>query len=373
MPDRREFMSAMTAAALVHDQRDAPPPSDPSMPMIPRESNPPNRETHPYDLRHNLTPTDVFYVRNHFPTPKIDAKTWRLKVEGAVEKPLSLSIDEVLKLPAASRQLTMECAGNGRVYLVPKVRGVNWAVGAVGNAEWKGVTLATLLERAGVKKSAVEVVLEGADVGSVNDDPKSPGPIAYARSLPIAKARQPEVLLAYQMNGQTLSADHGWPLRAIVGGWYGMASVKWLTRIIVAETPFQGYWQTMDYSQFDRTNGLPTLAPITGMRVKAIITAPIDRKTSNQIRGVAWAGENAVAKVEVSTDGGKSWQNTVLSTKPHPFVWTHWVCLDAVYGAPPYRLMARATDSAGNIQPMDRDPDRRTYQVNHVIPIDLES
>jgi len=334
--------------------------------MIPRESEPPNLETPPAALRQPLTPTAQFYVRNHFPTPAVDLRSWRLRLDGAVDRPLQLSRDDLRQLPRVTRRLTMECAGNGRVFLVPKVRGVNWANGAVGTADWTGVPLSEVLTRAGVKPSAVEVVLEGADIGVVNDDPKSPGPIAFARSLPLAKAGRPEVLLADTMNGEPLSPEHGAPLRAVVGGWYGMASVKWLTRVFVTDRPFQGFWQTLDYSEFTRPDGVPTMRPITAMRVKAVILA-----TQPTVHGVAWAGETAVAQVEVSTDGGTTWAAASLLGKPKPFEWIHW---EFKWSPAPgrYRLVARATDAEGRTQPNQRDPDRRTYQINHLVPVTID-
>jgi hypothetical protein len=192
------------------------------------------------------------------------------------------------------------------VHLSPPVPGSQWGQGAVGNAEWTGVTLASILDRAGLKESAVDVILEGADLGQVNLDPKSPGPIHFARSLPIDKAKKDEVLLAYKMNGETLTPSHGFPLRVVVGGWYGMASVKWLKRIIVSETPYGGFWQTLDYSYFERRDGLPTLKPVTAMQPKAILAKPslhevISASKPYRFFGAAWAGEQAIAKVEVHT------------------------------------------------------------------------
>lgn len=367
MPDRREFLGALAAVAPITAAANAD--STPPVGMIPRETNPPNLETHPIDLRDQITRTEVFYVRNHFPTPKVDLGSWRLRVEGSVQQPQTLTLDDIKKMPAVTRRLTMECAGNGRVFLTPKVRGVNWAHGAVGNAEWKGVALTTLLDSVAPKADAVDVVLEGADVGQVIDEPRSPGTITYARSLPMVKARKSEVVLAYEMNGQPLTPDHGWPLRAVVGGWYGMSSVKWLTRIIITTQPFQGFWQTMDYSEFSRVNGVPTMQPITTMRVKSVILTPIGVQPPTTIDGVAWAGENAVAKVEVSTDDGQTWKPATLLRKPEPFQWVHWKIDNLQFGRGLPRAMARATDSAGNTQPMQRDGDRRTYQINHVIPV----
>src|SRR5436190_7489749 len=252
--NRRDFLAAaalspLAAAALRADTFPG---------MIVREREPVNLEMPFATLDSFLVPTERFYIRNHFAMPKTDADKWTLRVEGAVEKRLDLTLDDLGKLPQATRPVTLQCAGNGRVFLTPKVRGVAWQLGAVGNAEWAGVELATVLERAGVKAGAAEVVFEGSDSGTITDDPKSPGPIHYARSVPVEKCRQSGgVLLATKMNGADLTPHHGFPLRAVVAGWYGMASVKWLRRLIVVDKPFRGWWQTFDYSYHLREHDLP--------------------------------------------------------------------------------------------------------------------
>jgi DMSO/TMAO reductase YedYZ molybdopterin-dependent catalytic subunit len=227
-----------------------------------------------------------------------------------------------------------------------------------------------------VASNAVEVVFEGADSGTVADPP-SPGPISFARSLPLAKARRPEVMLAWAMNGQPLTPRHGAPLRVVVGGWYGMASIKWLKRILVVTEPFQGFYQTLDYSYFRRVGGVPTLTPITVMQVKSQIARPaphdvIPAGRPYTILGAAWAGENAISRVELSIDNGKTWSDAQLSETQAPFCWRLW---QFVWDSPrrgTVRLMARATDDHGNTQPMQRDPDRRTYMISHVVPVEVE-
>ena len=173
---------------------------------------------------------------------------------------------------------TLECAGNNRIFLEPKVKGVQWGLGAVGNASWTGVPLSALLERAKIKAGAIEVILEGADEGEVDKTPTPAGKISFCRSLPLGKARD-DVLLAYEMNGEKLSATHGFPLRAIVPGWYAMASVKWLRRIIVTDKPFNGFYQSLDYTYWDRSGPLPTLAPLTEQQIKAEIARPENGET----------------------------------------------------------------------------------------------
>src|SRR2546426_1258871 len=210
--------------------------------LIIRQKEPNNLETPLDQVDSHLTPTELFYIRSHFPAPKLELVSYQLRIDGAVRKPFSLSYKQLRDMPSETRVATLECAGNSRVFLIPQVAGAQWELGAVGNAEWAGVPLGALLERAGLEEDACEIVLEGADRGTPKEKPIPPGPISYARSLPRDKAIQQEVLIAYQMNGRDLPQDHGYPVRAIVPGHYGMASVKWLTRIYaVLREPFQGY------------------------------------------------------------------------------------------------------------------------------------
>jgi len=225
--------------------------------MITRQREPKNLETPFSEVDSFLTATELFYIRSHFPAPTIDAGSYQLRIDGAVTNPLDVSYQELCDMPSETRVAVLECAGNSRVFLVPQVEGAQWELGAVGNAEWTGVPLAALLERAGMREDAVEIVLEGADRGMPKEPPVPPVPISYARSLPRNKAIQREVLIAYQMNGRELPPDHGYPVRAIVPGHYGMASVKWLTRIHLVREPFQGYWQTSDYGYWDYLDTIP--------------------------------------------------------------------------------------------------------------------
>ena len=218
-----------------------------SIGLIIRQKEPSNLET-PFDQVDSfLTPTELFYIRSHFPAPTLDLASYQLRIDGAVKNPFSLSYKELRDMPSETRVATLECAGNGRVFLVPHVEGAQWELGAVANAEWTGVPLGALLERAGMEEDACEIVLEGVDQGTPDVKPIPPGPISYARSLLRDKAIQREVLIAYQMNGRDLPLDHGYPVRAIVPGHYGMASVKWLTRIQAVREHFKvtGRHQTM--------------------------------------------------------------------------------------------------------------------------------
>ena len=332
-----------------------------------------------------ITPIKSFYVRTHFPIPAIDRDAWRLYVEGEVEKPFAINFEELMTIESVSAPVTLECAGNNRNFLQPKVKGVQWHLGAVGNAEWTGVRLSALLDRAGLKPNAYEVVLEGADRGILEDPKSPPGELKFARSIPLEKARR-DVLLAYKINGEDLPPEHGFPVRAIVPGWYAMASVKWLQRIIVIDRPFAGYYQTIDYAYWKRTDyghwergeEIGELTPLTEMQVKAEIARPEEGETVRAnttvcVRGAAWACDAEITKVELSTDGGTTWNAANLLGESKSNAWRLWE-FDWQTPAQPGKqtLIARATDSLGRTQPAHRDPDRGTYMINHLLPIEVE-
>jgi DMSO/TMAO reductase YedYZ molybdopterin-dependent catalytic subunit len=324
-----------------------------------------------------ITPIESFYVRTHFPIPRIDRDAWWLHVEGEVEKPFAINYEQLLKLESVTTPVTLECAGNNRNFLERKVKGVQWGLGAVGTAEWTGVPLSVLLDRAVVRSNAREVVLEGADHGML-DDPKSPsGELTFSRSVPLEKAQR-DVLLAYRMNGKDLPPEHGFPLRAIVPGWYAMASIKWLQRIIVTREPFTGYYQTIDYAYWKRRGDIAELTPLAEMQVKAEIATPSQGETvpansSVLVHGAAWASNGEIAKVELSTDGGSTWREAKLLGKSIQNAWRFWEFdWQAPGTAGKQTLVARATDSLGRTQPVERDRDRGTYMINHLLPITVE-
>lgn len=343
---------------------------------IVRMQEPKNLEFPVAALDAPITPIEQFYIRSHFAVPKLDVKTWKLKVEGLVQTPLELTYDDILKLKSVTKPITLECAGNGRVFLTPAARGLQWGFGGVSTGNWTGVEIATLLDKAGVKPGASEVIFVGADQGAITADPQSPGPIAFDRGIPLEKVLKPECLLAYQLNGEDLPPSHGYPLRALIGGWYGMASIKWLSRIIVTDRPYQGFWQTLDYNYFERRHGLPSSVPVTAMDPKAIIAKPslgevVPVGKVCKIHGAAWAGERKVGAVEFSADGGKTWEKTTVEQQTSPLAWAFWsyAWTPAVRG--PASLLVRCTDAAGNRQPDARDPDRRSYRINHLVPVDV--
>jgi DMSO/TMAO reductase YedYZ molybdopterin-dependent catalytic subunit len=323
-----------------------------------------------------ITPTKLFYVRTHFPIPKIDKQTWRLWVEGEVENSFEISYDELLKMESRKIPATLECAGNNRNFLEPKVKGVQWGLGAVGTAEWTGVVLSILIDRAIVRPSAHEVILEGADRGKL-DDPKSPaGELKFARSIPLEKASS--VLLAYKMNDIELPPEHGFPVRAIVPGWYAMASIKWLQRIIVTDQPFNGYFQTLDYAFWKRRGDMVERVPLSELQTKAEIARPaegeiVPANSHVRVHGAAWTTNGEIIKVELSTDGGSTWGDGKLLGEAKPNAWRLWEFnWKTPAAAGKHALIARATDSRGRTQPAEHDPDRGTYMINHLLPIEVE-
>jgi DMSO/TMAO reductase YedYZ molybdopterin-dependent catalytic subunit len=345
--------------------------------MIIRQKEPVNLES-PFDqLDAFLTPTDLFYIRSHFAAPKMDMAAYRLRIDGAVENPLSVTYDELRAMPSATRVATLECAGNGRVFLVPQVAGAQWELGAVGNAEWTGVPLRVLLERAGLVGEACEVILEGADRGLPKEEPVPPGQISYARSLSREKAMRSEVLIAYRMNGRDLPPEHGFPVRAIVPGHYGMASVKWLTHIHAVRDPFQGYWQTSDYGYWESLDTNPERRALGEMMLKSQIARPrvYESLPPNEIytvTGTAWAGETEVTEISVSTDCGQNWREAEFVDPPTRYAWRRWK-LDWLTPKTPgkYVLLARAKDARGGAQPEGHDPRYGTYVIHHPMPIEV--
>ncbi|MFL5402807.1 MAG: sulfite oxidase [Gemmatimonadales bacterium] len=345
--------------------------------LIIRQKEPANLETPLDQVDSYLTPTELFYIRSHFPAPRVELASYQLRISGAVKTPLSLTYQELRDMPSETRVATLECAGNSRVFLVPQVAGAQWELGAVGNAEWTGVPLGALLERAGLEDDACEIVLEGADRGTPKEEPVPPGSISYARSLPRHKALQREVLIAYHMNGRDLPLHHGYPVRAIVPGHYGMASVKWLTHIQAVREPFGGYWQTSDYGFWDYLDGKPVRRALGEMKLKSEIARPRVYETLSPnekytVFGSAWAGETAATEISVSTDGGTTWAEGEFLDPVQQYAWRRWK-YEWLTPAKPgqYTLLSRAKGSDGSLQPDQHDQNYGTYVVNHPLPVEV--
>jgi DMSO/TMAO reductase YedYZ molybdopterin-dependent catalytic subunit len=304
-------------------------------------------------LRHDITPPGLHYLLIHYDIPAVDPDTFRLEITGAVERPITLSLDELRARSRTAEPITFECAGNGRALLEPRPVSQPWLTEAVGTAEWGGTPLAPLLEEAGPSAAAVEVVFTGVDRGVEGDVPQ-----AYERALPIAEARNG--LLAYEMNGAPLPPQHGFPLRLVVPGWYGMQNVKWLTRITVVEEPFEGYQNAVSYRlyQAEGDSGVP----VTRMQPRSLMIPPgvPDFMTRERhlepgpvtLSGRAWSGEAPIERVDVSTDGGATFSAAVLAPPLGKHAWRGWSFdWDATEGE--HVLASRATDAAGNTQPLE--------------------
>jgi len=307
-------------------------------------------------LRYPITPTGLHYLLTHFDIPDVDATSFRLEVGGLVARPLRLSLKDVRSRPSVTLAVTMECAGNGRALLSPRPVSQPWLVEAIGTAEWTGTPLRGVLDEAGVDPRAVEIVFTGRDRGVQGDEEQD-----YQRSLSVAEARREEVLLAYAMNGAPLQPQHGYPLRLVVPGWYGMTSVKWLGRIDAVAEPFQGYQMVHSYRDAGTRDDLGE--PVTLVRVRALMIPPgipdfltrtrLVRAGPVPITGRAWAGRRAVVRVEVSADGGGTWDEARLGDAVSPHAWRAW---SYTWQARPGRhtLCARATDADGDVQPVEQ-------------------
>lgn len=332
-------------------------------------TTPENSETPLENLRSWVTPNRLFFVRNHFDVPEVDLATWRLTVAGCVERQREWTFEELGALPERTVFATVECAGNGRSFLQTKAAGVQWGAGAIGHAEWTGVPLKTVLEESGIKPGTQEVVFEGCDRGTESDHPEQ---MPFARSLPIAKALDENTLLVLRMNGELLEPAHGFPVRLFVPGWYGVASVKWLKGVSLIDSRFQGYFQTKKYTVQHRTfHGVETVV-VGPMSVKSEIIRPHAEEVlgvgTSRLFGVAWAGEEAVAAVEISTDGGQSWNRASLVGPSAPYSWSMWEYLWEVATPGEYSLLARAISSGGHVQPLNHDPLHGGYQIHHSRP-----
>jgi DMSO/TMAO reductase YedYZ molybdopterin-dependent catalytic subunit len=334
-----------------------------------RSTHPLNGETPIAALLDDVVTSNAdFFVRNHFDMPLLDPGTWRLRVDGLVDRPLALTLRDLSTMCSQTLAVTLECAGNGRAGTGHPIVGVPWALGAVGTAEWTGVPLVAVLHSAGIQAAAREVVFRGADSGAVLG---RPGTTRYERSLTLDDATAPHVLLAYAMNGEPLPVPHGYPVRLIVPGWYGMAAVKWLTEVVVTDQAFAGHYQTGSYHYEWARDGKLVREPVSRQRVRSLITEPLagEQITAGQlaVRGVAWSGAAPIARVEVSV-GDKPWENAQLlggRRARRRYCWQRWELITRVNRGET-TIKARATDLAGHTQPEKPDGNRWGYGNNAI-------
>jgi DMSO/TMAO reductase YedYZ molybdopterin-dependent catalytic subunit len=305
-------------------------------------------------LRYDVTPIGLHYLLTHFDIPAGEADTWTVQVGGLVDRPLTLSMGDVMGRPAVTRTVTMECAGNGRARMHPRPLSQPWLSEAIGTAAWTGTALAPILREAGVGPHAVDVIFEGADHGTQGGVEQD-----YERSLSVADAMHDDVMLAYAINGVPLPPQHGYPLRLVVPGWYGMTNVKWLRRMTVVDEPFDGF-QMHAYRL--RTGPDDPGVPVTRMRTRALMEPPgfpdfFSRRRIVEtgrvlVRGRAWSGWGPITGVDVSVDGGATWEPASMGSAGDASTWRAWSFeWTAVPGD--HVLRCRATDAAGTTQPIE--------------------
>ncbi|MEY2580482.1 MAG: hydroxyacylglutathione hydrolase [Ilumatobacteraceae bacterium] len=318
-----------------------------------------------------VMPNARFYVRNHFETPTLDATNWRLTVGGLVERPLELSLRDLQNMRSQSMVATLECAGNGRSMFVPRVDGEQWHLGAVSTAEWTGVPLGEVLDRAGATAGVREVVFRGADKGVVE---QSRPAVSFERSLSLDDARNSEALLAYAMNGEPLPLQHGYPLRLIVPGWFAVASVKWLTEIDLIDSSLEAFFQSERYYFEWQRDGKTVKEPVRLQRVRSVITSPTNGADIDggqlTIRGVAWSGAAPIGGVDV-TVGDRSWQPAQLIGERRRHSWQWWELLTHVSGPGAITVRSRATDLAGRVQPEHPEWNRLGYGGNAIQTVSI--
>ena len=324
--------------------------------LIARAARPVDFET-PVELLDNfITPIEAFFVRGHMTAPAVDAQAWQLAVDGDVKTPRMFSVADLRALPAVTVTATLECAGNGRAFFDPPVAGIQWRKGAVGTSRWLGARLRDVLAAAGgAAASSTHVWMFGGDRPLGTQPP-------FVRQVPWAKAMDPDTIVAYEMDGRPVPPQHGAPLRAIVPGWEGAYSVKWLQRLTVAPKESDAFWVASAY-RYPVGRVLPGAAvdardqaPLMGLAVKSLITQPLDGAVVPAgrlpIAGFAWAGETRIARVDVSVDGGASWDEARLTGPVHRFAWRRFE-YNAVLRQPEvHTILSRATDERGHTQPV---------------------
>jgi sulfane dehydrogenase subunit SoxC len=310
-------------------------------------------------------PNDLFFIRNHSRTARLDAASWRLSIEGSgVTNPRQFTYDELVGLPSVSVTRFVECAGNGRSFFEitygNRAQGGQWRLGAIGVAEWTGVPLREVLDRAGLRRTAKDVMPEGLDE------------LRVRRSMPLAKALEDDTLLVYAMNGQTLPQDHGFPVRVLVPGWVGVANIKWVGRIEVSDQPLWSAWNTESYILIGPgyKPSPPAKGPVLSFQtVKSAFELQWDGQIPagpRLLRGRSWSGHGKIRSVDVSLDRGVTWRPARLREPNIALAWVRW---DIDWSALPgsYSLRARATDERGNVQPAATPWNEQGYLYGGII------
>lgn len=319
--------------------------------------NPINAETPIERLRTWITDNNFFFKRNQgmFPKSPVDLDKWSLTVDGLVDEEIELKFADILRMPKVEIANTLECSGNSRSLLSQKSSGNPWTIGGVGNAIWGGIWLKALLNKAGIRPDAKHVCFEGFDI------PKGKAQIKFIRSIPIEKALD-STILAYEMNGEPLPLEHGFPLRALALGWTGANCVKWLTKITLIRAPVEGFFMDKVYRMFQKGEEAASGKVVTNITIKSIITEPLNHEQvpvgMTPIRGAAYAGEDGVKLVEISIDDGQTWNPAKLIGLEAPYAWRHWEYLWDTKQKGAATILSRATSTSG-----ERQPDTATWNV----------
>jgi DMSO/TMAO reductase YedYZ molybdopterin-dependent catalytic subunit len=371
---RRHFVVQVGAAVAVlgaglPGRAQAPAPIPGKDKLIVRSPRPINLETPLRELTQDVTPNDLFFVRSNYDGPVIDPSAYTLTVDGEVENPLTLRLDDLRRLPQVTQIITLECAGNGRSFHKPPASGIQWEYGAVGTAVWRGVRLADVLQLARPRPTARHVVPDG------NDTPPTPQAPDFIRSHPIQKAMEPHTMVALEMNGQLVPHLHGGPARLLVPGWVGSASIKWLTKLTLADKEWAGPFMARSYRS-PRVDDPNQTYSLQSVECKSIVVAPVDGASlaagPQTVTGFAWAGEGTIVAVDVSTDGGQRWQPGTLVGGEARYAWRRFeLGWTATPGA--HTVMARASDSLGRHQPASRPRDPQGYRWNviHAVRVNV--
>ncbi|HEX7811772.1 MAG TPA: molybdopterin-dependent oxidoreductase [Burkholderiales bacterium] len=353
------------------------------LPLVKKSFRPPNFETPVRYLGEAYTPNDAFFVRYHLAAiPEVDVQSWKLGIGGdALEKPLSLTLSELMRdFETVELAAVCMCSGNRRGFSRPHVAGVQWGHGAIGNAKWRGVRLRDLLNKAGLKKEAVEIAFDGADSGAIDKTPD------FVKSLPAWKAMDEATLVAFEMNGEKLPHWNGFPVRLVVPGWTATYWMKHLTSIAALSQPYKGFWMNPGYripkGKFplvDRFISQETEAntPITEMVVNSLVSSPDNGARGRagemlNIRGVAWDGGYGITAVEVSEDGGSTWRGAQLGADLGRYAWRQWSHGFKPSSAGRHALLVRAFNRAGAAQPFELIFNPAGYHNNVVQRVDIE-
>ncbi|MEK3800576.1 sulfite oxidase [Peribacillus sp. FSL H8-0477] len=341
--------------------------------LITKTLVPENQETPIHFVAEDLVSDKLFYRRNHFPYPAFSSSFYFLPIDGHVQNPSVFSLEQIYAMPSKTIKVVLECSGDKRELFKPKVFGEQMGKGAISQGIWKGVPLRTLLQYAGMLDHTKEIVFEGYDNGPRTD---SNNVYNFTRSLPIEKALDEDTIIAYEYNNHPLSFKHGFPLRLIVPGWYGMASVKWIKKIVVIEKEFKGPFQTVDYIYYPNQENDSGKFPVTTINVNSTIQFPLDRQLLNtgiyKINGIAWTGEGKIATVEISMDGGQTWDPCKLSNTPKKHAWVRWTYTWNALKKGEYTIKTRATDTEGNRQPGKPLWNRKGYGYNAIDKITVK-